>query len=42
MAMGIAVDADENAYVTGVTESSNFPKVNAFQATMGGSEDAFV
>jgi len=39
---GIAVDSLGNAYVTGVTSSSNFPTVNAIQPTLGGGSDAFV
>ena len=39
---GIAVDASGNAYVTGQTNSTNFPTVNPFQATKAGSSDAFV
>lgn len=38
----IAVDASGNAYVTGVTYSTNFPSVNAIQSTPGGDYDAFV
>jgi Beta-propeller repeat/FG-GAP-like repeat len=38
----IAVDAAGNAYVTGETTSVDFPTANAFQATSGGSYDAFV
>ena len=38
----IAVDAFGNAYVTGVTLSSNFPTKNALQPTFGGAADAFV
>ena len=45
-ANGIVVDSTGNAYVTGRTTSTNFPTVNAFQATFGGSGgviyDAFV
>jgi hypothetical protein len=42
---GIAVDGAGNAYVTGFTDSTNFPTANALQATFGGGvngEDAFV
>jgi hypothetical protein len=40
---GIAVDASGNAFVTGVTYSTDFPTVNAFQTTYGGGEsDDFV
>jgi len=39
---GIAVDTAGNAYVTGYTESSDFPKVYPFQPTYGGDKDAFV
>jgi len=39
----IAVDADGNAYVTGMTFSTNFPTtLGAFQPTSDGSGDAFV
>jgi hypothetical protein len=38
----IAVDASGNAYVAGRTASTNFPTLNAFQLTFGGTEDAFV
>ena len=41
--INIAVDADGNAYVTGVTASTDFPTVNAFQpAYAGGEQDAYV
>ncbi len=33
----IAVDSAHNAYVTGITQSINFPVVNAFQGTKSGS-----
>ena len=40
---GIAVDATGQAYVTGFTNSTNFPTVAPFQATLaGGFGDAFV
>ncbi|HEX8458401.1 MAG TPA: SBBP repeat-containing protein [Pyrinomonadaceae bacterium] len=41
-ARGIAVDSSGNAYVAGFTDSTNFPIANAVQATMGGTQDAFV
>ena len=37
----IAVDAFENVYVTGNTDSTDFPTVNAFQPTYGGGGCAF-
>jgi hypothetical protein len=40
---GIAVDGSGNAYVTGWTNSTDFPTRNAFQPTYGGgTQDAFV
>jgi len=39
---GIAVDANNNAYVTGQTASGNFPTVIPTQASLGGGNDAFV
>jgi uncharacterized repeat protein (TIGR01451 family) len=39
---GIAVDSAGNAYVTGVTASTNFPTVNALQPSYGGGGDAFL
>jgi hypothetical protein len=42
-ARGLAVDSSGSAYVTGFTNSTNFPTANAFDATIGGNgDDAFV
>jgi hypothetical protein len=41
-AYGIAVDSSGNAYVTGGTESTDFPMQNAFQAVRGRSYDVFI
>jgi len=38
----IAIDGGGNAYVTGLTWSSNFPTLNPYQATLQGQGDAFV
>jgi uncharacterized repeat protein (TIGR01451 family) len=38
----ITVNASGNAYVTGGTQSINFPTANPFQAANGGGYDAFV
>src|SRR5262249_45606082 len=38
----MAVDGAGNAYVTGVTPSSNFPTANALQGVLKGGQDAFV
>ncbi len=40
--VAIAVDGSGNAYVTGFTNSTNFPTASPFQATTGGGQDAFV
>ncbi len=39
---GIAADSTGDAYVTGSTQSSDFPVANPLQATLGGGSDAFV
>jgi uncharacterized protein (TIGR03437 family) len=39
---GIAIDAMGSAYVTGSTDSADFPTVKPIQATRGGGMDAFV
>jgi uncharacterized repeat protein (TIGR01451 family) len=39
---GLAVDSGGNAFLTGLTRSTDFPTLNAFQNTFGGSFDAFV
>jgi hypothetical protein len=40
-ATGVSVDAGGNAYVTGLTDSTNFPTVGAYQTDQGGT-DVFV
>jgi len=40
---GIALDGSGSAYITGYTQSANFPTTaGAFQTTFGGRQDAFV
>ncbi len=39
---GIAVDVSGNAYVTGYTDSSDFPTQSPINGSNGGGEDAFV
>ena len=41
-AFGIAVDSTGAAYVTGWTQSANFPVRNALQASLGGGQNAFI
>jgi hypothetical protein len=38
----IAIDSSGNAYITGYTDSSNFPVLNAYQGAANGSRDAFI
>ena len=38
----IAIDCSGNAYVTGYTESSDFPTQDPYQGTFAGSYDAFI
>ncbi|MGH9891922.1 MAG: SBBP repeat-containing protein, partial [bacterium] len=38
----IALDAQRNAYLTGATNSTDFPMANAIQASLGGSFDQFI
>jgi hypothetical protein len=39
---GIAVDSAGSAYITGVTQSTDFPVLNAFQPDLNGANDIFV
>jgi len=39
---GVAVDSAGNAYVTGFTDSPDFPTSNAFQPALRGGQNAFV
>ncbi len=39
---GIAVDSEQNAYVTGYTYSSDFPTAHPLQSVYGGNPDVFV
>jgi len=40
--LGLAIDTAGNAYVTGVTDSTDFPTVSAVQNASGGAYDAFL
>lgn len=42
LGFGVAVDSTGNAYVTGMTSSSDFPTVAAFQSALRGPADVFV
>jgi hypothetical protein len=42
MGFGIAVDQSGLAYVTGATDATNFPTINAYQSNLAGSSDVFV
>ena len=39
---GIAVDSVGNTYIAGYTDASDFPVLNAFQASQHGSRDGFI
>ena len=39
---GIAIDTSGNIYITGATDSSDLPTLNAFQSNNAGIQDAFV
>jgi len=39
---GLVVDSNADVYLTGVTNSTNFPMRNSFQATLAGVNDTFV
>lgn len=39
---GIAIDSLNNVYVTGDTNSTNFPLLTPFQSTLRGAQDAFL
>lgn len=41
-AWGLKIDADDRIYFTGYTSSTNFPTVNAIDATLGGDLDSYV
>ena len=39
---GVATDGTGNAFVTGYTESADFPTLSAFGSQLGGASDGFV
>src|SRR5439155_26456745 len=42
LVQGVAIDSSGNAYLTGATQSPDFPLVNPLQIGNGGASDAFV
>src|SRR4030095_12021688 len=40
--LGVAVDSQGSAYITGRTNSTDFPVVNAYQSVKGTVDDAFI
>ncbi len=41
-ALGLGLDSERNVYITGFTQSTNFPVVGAVQTHLKGTRDAFV
>ncbi len=41
-ASDIAIDQDNNVYITGLTTSTNFPLANPLQSTLKGAQDIFI
>ncbi|NHI89319.1 MAG: hypothetical protein EAX87_07335 [Candidatus Thorarchaeota archaeon] len=41
-AYDLAIDATGNSYVTGYTQSTNFPRVNAYDSSHNGGDDCFI
>jgi RHS repeat-associated protein len=42
LASDVAIDADGNAFVVGTTSHTDFPTLNAYDTSLGGSQDAFL
>lgn len=40
--LAVAIDTNQNVYITGNTTANNFPVASAYQSSFAGSEDAFV
>lgn len=40
--LGVDVDDEGSSYITGYTESANFPTMGAFDTSLGGTTDAYV